>query len=156
MLKGNFGVGSVSSSPTWSCAIGGSDVWFVYTATCTGDIRFETCNNGALPETNYDSAIEIFDTDNCADLDASICDDDDCDLQSGLLLNAVEGDSYLIRLGGFNGDQGEGHLEIVPQEDCVVDIVRPIPTLSELGLMALAGVLAIVGLLAIRRRKVAA
>lgn len=40
------------------------------------------------------------------------------------------------------------------REDC--DLVRPIPTLSEWGLIAMAGVLGIVGLFAIRRRKITA
>jgi len=39
-------------------------------------------------------------------------------------------------------------------DDC--PLVRPIPTLSEWGLIAMAGVLGIIGLLAIRRRKVTA
>ena len=37
-----------------------------------------------------------------------------------------------------------------------VRVVRPIPTLSEWGLIAMAGVLGIVGFMVIRRRKVTA
>lgn len=40
-------------------------------------------------------------------------------------------------------------------EQCNFEEVRPIPTLSEWGLIAMAGVLGIIGLLAIRRRKAA-
>ncbi len=39
---------------------------------------------------------------------------------------------------------------------CVFISSAPIPTLSEWGLIAIAGVLGIIGLLAIRRRKVTA
>jgi len=149
-------INATTSSPAWTCALGGSDVWFEYTATCTGDIVFETCNNGAVPVTNYDSAIEIFDTGICANVDivAVLCNDDACGLQSSLVvMSAVQGDTYLIRLGGFFGAQGEGHLEIIPQENCIPIEPRNVPTLSEWGLIAMAGVLGIIGLLAIRRSK---
>jgi len=152
-------IGATNSPPVWSCAIGGSDVWFEYTATCTGDIIFETCNSGALPETNYDSAIQIFFTNSCADLDIAdnLCNDDSCGLQSSLIvMPATRGETYLIRLGGFAGNQGEGHLEITPQENCESIVSRNVPTLSEWGLIAMAGVLGIVGFMVIRRRKATA
>ena len=143
------------SAPEWLCAAGGSDVWFEYTATCSGDAIFETCNDGALPETDYDSAIQVFNADSCGNLDdaTSGCNDDNCGLQSSVTLPVHIGETYLIRVGGFAGAQGVGHLEIIPPKQC---FTQNIPTLSEWGLTAMAGILGIVGFIVIRRRKVAA
>jgi len=158
-------IGANSSFPTWTCADGGgSDIWYEYTATCTGDVRFETCNDGALPSTNYDSALQIFDTDSCAQVDVAPeeCNDDDCDLQSGLLMSVVANQTYILRVGGYSEFQGGGHLEIIPQENCVAPAPgpgpssTPIPTMSEWGLIATAGVLGLIGFFAMRRRKAAA
>ena len=146
-------INASDSAPGWTCAGGGSDVWFRYTATCTGEAVFETCNNGALPITDYDSAIEIFDTGSCAEVGVAPvqCNDDDCGLQSSLTQVVNLGDTYLIRVGGFIGSQGTGHLEI----NCLSPITN-VPTLSEWGLIAMAGVLGLVGFMVMRRRKVTA
>lgn len=155
-------VGANSSLPGWACAQGGADIWYTYTATCTGDVRLETCNNGADPQTNYDSVLEIFDTDSCGEVDISSleCDDDDCSLQSGFIASLVAGQTYIIRVGGWSSAEGQGHLEIMPQENCVgpgpPPASSPIPTMSEWGLIATAGVLGLIGFFAIRRRRAAA
>ncbi len=125
VFNGVTAYNNINAGPStpFPCGFGdGSDVWFEYTATCTGEIIFETCNNGAQPETNYDSVIEGFYTDSCASLDLVMaeCNDDDCGSQSAITLDVIRGDTYLIHVGGYDGSQGEGHLEIIPQENCIV------------------------------------
>jgi hypothetical protein len=116
-----------TEAPAWSCASGGSDVWFIYTASCSGDVIFSLCNDGAQPTTDYDAAMQIYSTGSCMNLGAafSLCNDDGCaGIFSPPILNyPVEfGNQYIVRLGGFAGSQGSGHLEIVPQENCVAPI----------------------------------
>jgi len=53
----------------------------------------------------------------------------------------------------INGGNPEGNFEIYLA--VCFDVPRPIPTLSEWGLITMAGVLGIVGFMVIRRRKVA-
>ena len=153
-----------SDGPDWSCiflGLGGSDVWYIYEATCTGDVLFSLCNDGAQPPTDYDATMEIFDTGSCLNLEEAFrgCNDDGCVETVGppVLTFSVElGNQYIIRLGGFIGDEGTGHLEIIPQENCISDSARPIPTLSEWSLIAVAVILGIAGLIAVRRRKLTA
>ena len=54
----------------------------------------------------------------------------------------------------INGGNPDGNLEIYLA--VCFDVPRPIPTLSEWGLIAMAGILGIVGFMVIRRRKAAA
>lgn len=154
-------LGATDDGPPWLCAGGGADVWFIYEATCTGDVVFSLCNDGAQPPTDYDSAMEVFDSGSCMDLAGSFrqCNDDGCGFTGGpslITYPVVVRNQYIIRLGGFMELEGSGHLEITPQENCVVDIVRSIPTLSDWGLIAMGGVLGLAAVYVIRRRKLAA
>ena len=54
----------------------------------------------------------------------------------------------------INGGNPDGNFEIYLA--VCFDVPRPIPTLSEWGLIAMAGILGIVGFMVIRRRKVTA
>jgi hypothetical protein len=65
---------------------------------------------------------------------------------------AFESDSDLV---GENPDESD-EIFIVISEDCGFDLSATIPTLSEWGLIAMAGILGIVGLVVVRRRKAAA
>ena len=117
-------IGATDDGPPWLCAAGGADVWFIYEATCTGDVVFSACNNGAQPPTDYDAAMEIFDTGSCMDLAGASrqCDDFGCGIAGSppVISFSVEfGNQYIIRMGGFMDLEGTGHLEIIPQEDCV-------------------------------------
>jgi hypothetical protein len=76
------------------------------------------------------------------------------------LTNGTNGAFFLVEGPGINHgffdiDPG-GFLEAITGPICLLPlqkITAPIPTLSECGLIAMAGVLGIIGLLAIRRRK---
>ena len=86
------------------------DIWYDYTATCTGLATFSTCNDGD-PETgeaDYDTRLAAYERCDCpADNDnIAGCNDDapGCSGFTSLMeLNATEGMCYKIRLGGFDG-----------------------------------------------------
>lgn len=78
------------------------DVWFCWTADCTGTVRLETCG-----QTTVDTKIAVYDGCACpAGTGILACNDDDCGLQTGLTFNAVSGQSYLVRVGVFPGAMG--------------------------------------------------
>ncbi len=91
------------SAPIWPCAMGGAaDLWYTYTATSDGSLQFSTCGS------SYDTSIEVFDG-TCANLNPVLCNDDSCGTQSELILTGVTmGDTYFVRVGGFNGAVGAG------------------------------------------------
>ena len=107
------------TGPDFTCAIGfgSTDIWYEYTATCTGDVLFSLCDN-----TNFDTLLEMFDTDNCANLAGNSlnCNDQGCIDQSLFTQSVVEGDKYLVRIGGWFNAVGQGELLIEPQENCVL------------------------------------
>ena len=91
----------------------GSDVWFRYTASCTGQINASIC--GA--DRDYDTRIAVYSNCPTGRNQAIACNDDGCGSGSSLTWNSTSGATYLIRVGGFNGSQGSGTL--------VVAAVRP-------------------------------
>ncbi len=93
-----------STSSTWPCAIGGTDVWYSYVATCTAPTTFTFCPPGSA---TYDSAIEVFDgSGGCGALLSLGCNDDSCGLSSSLTVPTVAGTLYYVRVGGFLGASG--------------------------------------------------
>lgn len=89
-----------------------SDIWFCYTATCTGQAVISLCGS------SYDTKLAVYSGCGCPEPDSAIaCSDDDCgssvqNLQSRVTANVTVGQSYMIRVGGFAGDQGDGLLTI--------------------------------------------
>jgi len=85
-------------------------------ATSTLNVTVQTC--GA----NYDSTLQIFDgTGGCGGLVSLGCNDDSCGLQSQLALAQVQGTTYFIRVGGFNGGTGNFPLDILAAgEECSI------------------------------------
>ncbi|MCH7546812.1 MAG: hypothetical protein IID30_10475 [Planctomycetes bacterium] len=89
-----------------------SDIWYRYTATCTGDLIVENCNS-----TNFDSRIAIYDgcVSPASDTNLLFCNDEltSCDGgSSALFAPVVAGNCYLIRIGGFSGAQGLGTIRL--------------------------------------------
>lgn len=85
-----------------------NDVWFQYTAQCTGVATFSTC--GA---TNYDTILAVY-SGSCGSLVELACDDDSCgpSLLSTISVPVVAQTVYRIRIGGFDGDVGGGALTV--------------------------------------------
>jgi hypothetical protein len=103
-------VNSTTSTPTWPCGLGGNDVWFRYTATCTCPHTFTTCT----PTRTYDTTIQVFEG-GCGGLSALGCNDDAggaCGLGSRLTVPLVSGQTYHVRVGGFSSATGSFDLTV--------------------------------------------
>ena len=97
---------ATTSPEVWPCALGGSDLWYTYTAANDNDIVLSLCGS------TYDTAIEAF-TGSCGTLVSIGCNDDACGLQSTLIIDGVtSGTTYTFRVGGFNGASGVGTLDV--------------------------------------------
>jgi len=98
----------------------GSDVWFKRTATCTGLMTVSTCGTAG-----YDTKIAVYDGCECDVNDDRLlgCNDDapGCGLTSELTVSVVEGQCYLIRIGGYLGDQGSGTVDFQCLPSCPAD-----------------------------------
>jgi len=103
-----------------------NDIWYVYTASCTGTLLVTTCEDLG-GSANYDTDLVVYDTTDCGNLAANLlgCNDDDpnnpCggtpDFHSTVEVPVVSGNQYLIRVGGWDeGDVGTGtlHIECTP------------------------------------------
>lgn len=98
---------STNDGPTpTTCGSGnlvGADIWYKFTACASGTITASLC--GAT----YDSVLAIY-TNVCPATNATqlACNDDSCALQSNLTFSAVNGTTYLVRIGGYQSATGSG------------------------------------------------
>lgn len=87
-----------------------NDVWFTYDADCTGSLTLSTCSTAS-----FDTDIVLYEG-TCETKVQIACngDSDNCDnYTSELTTKVIEGNTYLIRLGGWWGDSaGTGSLTI--------------------------------------------
>ncbi len=86
-----------------------SDIWYRYVAPFNGLVNVSLCGSG------YDTKLAIY-LRGCPTQahEAIACDEDECNpgLQSVLNFGAAGGETYYIRIGGFNGAQGSGTMTI--------------------------------------------
>jgi hypothetical protein len=97
-----------------ACGAMGNDVWYTFTASCTGPYRATTCIVG----TNYDTVVAVF-TGACGALTQIQCNDDSCVLagqflSSTALFPAVAGTTYHVSVGGYTGLTGSFNLSVGP------------------------------------------
>lgn len=98
-----------------------SDVWFSYTADCTGQIDISTC--GAA----FDSRLDVYSAAaGCPSSGAStlICSDDGCGDDASVTSFVIEGQEILIRVGSPDGSSGAFDLNVTCtsfEEPCVGD-----------------------------------
>lgn len=95
-----------------------SDIWYCYTATCDGAAFVNTCGS------DYDTVLAAYDAGAGAacvcptGASAIACNDDHqgdlcpSSLDSAIIFPVISGRRYLIRVGGYNGRQGDGVLSI--------------------------------------------
>lgn len=99
--NGPFSSAAATTSTPWTCAHGGADLWFVYTATGTGPLTIDTCGS------TLDTILELFDGNlGCGALTSIGCNDDACGLQSSVTVNVVPGDVVYARVGGYGWTTG--------------------------------------------------
>jgi hypothetical protein len=91
-----------------------ADIWFNYVSDCTGTITVSLCGSG------YDTEIAVYNGCGCPVSDGTLlaCNDDSCGFQSQVNVNVVAGGCYKIRVGGFDGDQGNGTITITEGPGC--------------------------------------
>jgi hypothetical protein len=94
---------------TSSCASEDTaDVWHCWTADCTGRARFSLCGSA------FDTTLSVFDA---CDGSERVCNDDACpsgSFASAANLSVVSGETYYVRVSGFNGDRGDYTLNVEP------------------------------------------
>ncbi|MBC8522425.1 choice-of-anchor B family protein [PVC group bacterium] len=87
-----------------------NDIWFAWTADLTGLVHFTTCDPAS-----YDTSMVIY-SGTCSNQVACNGDssgDTGCQVYySAIDLNVTSGETYYIRIGGWNGDTGSGTLVI--------------------------------------------
>jgi hypothetical protein len=84
------------------------NIWYCYTATCTGDVTVSLCGS------SYDTMLAVYDGCGCypSQSDLIECNDDYCGWQSEITFNATAGNHYLIEIGGYGNESGQGVLNI--------------------------------------------
>jgi len=91
-----------------------NDLWYCWTADCTGQVLISTCG-----QTQVDTKIQFWTGCGCplAPSEPDCCDDDSCGLQSRLLCDVVCGEQYMIQLGqkpsGMPGGAGSFTIDCI-------------------------------------------
>lgn len=112
---GNNCLASTTDDAEVSCqANSNKDVWFVWTATCTGEVTMDT--EGSVFAPTNDTVLAVFDS--CGGTEIACDDDDGTGLLSLLTFNAVSGTDYYIRIAGFNASCGDIQLNIACSVVC--------------------------------------
>lgn len=88
------------------------NIWYCYTAPCTGEATFSLCGS------SFDTMLAVYEGCVCYPKQDDLieCNDDACDYQSELTIDVVAGQKYLIEIGGYSSETGEGVLSITT--DC--------------------------------------
>ncbi|MBI1825911.1 MAG: S8 family serine peptidase [Planctomycetes bacterium] len=108
-----------------------ADIWFAYTATCTGNMTASLCSG-----TGFDTMLAIYANSGSptvcpcptdASLQFGACGDDTCGVGGGpseLVRTVTQGNCYTIRVGGWSGTLGSGQLTMT----CVSTAPNPVQT----------------------------
>ena len=86
-----------------------SNLWYCYTASCTGEATV------SLAGSSYDTMLAVYDGCECypTSTDMIECNDDTGNSrQSEIIFDAVAGSQYLIEVGGYDLDAGQGLLTV--------------------------------------------
>ncbi len=127
-----FGFGSVTA---------GADIWYTFTPDFTGAVQWSTCNTGG-----FDTRLAVYNPGSaCPPTDGDLfsCNDDGADcagFTSNLLFEVVAGETYLLRLGGFGTDSGQGTFDLLettppvpPANDACADFIEIEVNTPEVG-----------------------
>jgi hypothetical protein len=85
------------------------NIWYRYTATGTGDVTVSLCGS------SYDTKLAVYNRVNCPPSESDLieCNDDFCGWQSQITFAATAGRQYLIEVGGFGSDTGQGVISVI-------------------------------------------
>ena len=95
------------------------DVWFVYTASCTGEVYLST--TGTMLTPSNDPVLSVYAE--CYDTEIACDDDSGVDLQAALWFTATAGEDYYIRVAGFEQNTGDIVINVDTVNDCVIDTI---------------------------------
>jgi len=91
--------------------VGTKDLWYVHTATCSGNLTVSLCTG-----TDYDATLQVYQGTSCSPLGTQLnCADDTCGIGGGppvVTRSVTLGQDYLMRVGGWGDDTGSGRIEI--------------------------------------------
>lgn len=111
------GGGGCPGDPTGSCSVMSNDVWYVFTASCTGTYQATTC----VGATSFDTVVAVWDgSGGCGSLVEIGCNDTGgCTLvnqgNSAIATwSATAGTTYFVSVGGFIGLTGSFDLHVAP------------------------------------------
>ncbi len=93
-----------------------NDIWFFYVATCTGPVVMNT--NGSVLLPYNDTVLTVYGA--CGGAEIACDDDNGAGLLSSLVFNAVDSQTYLIRIAGFMDNVGDTVLNISTVDGCVI------------------------------------
>lgn len=93
------------------------DIWFVYTASCTGPVLVTT--TGSLMAPSNDSVLSVYDA--CGGMELACDDDSGPGLLSALTFDATVGNPYYIRVAGFSNNAGSVTVTISTVTGCLID-----------------------------------
>lgn len=85
-----------------------NDIWFRYDATCSGALTISTCGSA------YHTKLAVY-SETCPTGSGEViaCNVAACQTQAKVIINATQGETFLIRIGGHNGARGNGVLDII-------------------------------------------
>jgi hypothetical protein len=88
--------------------IHGPNLWYCYTASCTGEVIV------SLAGSSFDTMLAVYEGCNCSlEFQMIECNDDfERSRQSQIVFDAIAGNQYLIEIGGYASETGEGVLNI--------------------------------------------
>jgi hypothetical protein len=120
-------VGATTDGPSHPTCLGAldgqihNDVWYTWTAPCTGTLMLDTCGTA-----DFDTRLAVYDGCTGLPTDTTLlgCNDDDsacAGFTSRLIVPVSAGLCYLIRVGGYNGGAGSGELSIACAAPCPGD-----------------------------------
>ena len=99
-----------------------NDVWFVYTASCDGDVFASTTGSNFTP--SNDPVLSVHDACPGDGGNEFACDDDSgAGLQAALTFAGEVGVSYWFRVAGFEQNTGDIVLNVSTINDCLIDDV---------------------------------
>lgn len=112
------------------------NIWYCYTAPCTGDVTV------SLAGSSYDTMLAVYNGCECYPTQADLiaCNDDfGGTYQSQVTFAAIEGEKYLIEVGGYSNEVGRGLITVkcegdveppVSKDDC--ENARPVGDVNDM------------------------
>ncbi|MCB0547896.1 MAG: T9SS type A sorting domain-containing protein [Phaeodactylibacter sp.] len=103
----------------------GSDIWYSFTPTASGFVQWSTCST-----ISFDSRLVVYGPNpSCPPTAEELysCNDDGqgcTGFSSSLNFGVEAGQTYILRLGGFSGDQGQGTFNLI-------EIEPPVPPVND-------------------------